>query len=541
MKKRTVKRITCAMLAAFMLMGMTGCGGQGGAQTGTTAAAGTETKTGASDTAAASAEAAQPAEDCKDTITIAIQYNPTGLDPTDNKMQDDFNIINAIYDTLVYRDYENDEYLPRLATSWEWNSDTTMLFHLRDDVYFTNGEKMTADDVAYSFVTSINSVDNKSFMEPFNAETTKAIDETTVQIGFDYPFSAALAYIASSRGGIVCKSVHEEIGTDAYAQAPLGTGMFIFDKWVQGDSITMHRNENYWNKEKMPAYENLIYRVVTEASVRAAEVESGGVDAAFDIVSNDFGRLKDNPNLTCLNFIGWTHTGLQMNAACEKFKDARVREALCISLDIPAIVKAVYGDYAQPCSGIFSSEVQDFLKCGPYEYDPERAKELLKEAGYENGLDINICLGHTGNIVQCTTLAQEYWKQVGINATIEQMEVGSMIERNNAGVNEFSSSFTTIHSGTAGDGLKKWSSKWVGALHMNDPYIDEMLEKGLSAMDPEERHKIYTELQQYMWDGHYEITMAFPSTLFVHSAKMTGLTLTPNAQILDYSTLRAAK
>lgn len=532
MKNNTMKRLLAVLLAALMLLSLAACGGQESATT---------------DTAADSASApsgetsAVAAEDCKDTITIAIQYNPTGLDPTNDKMQDDFNIINAIYDTLVYRDYENDEYLPRLATSWEWNSDTTMLFHLRDDVYFSNGDKLTAEDVAYSFVTSINSVDNKSFMEPFNAETTMAIDETTVQIGFDYTFSGALAYIASSRGGIVCKALHEQLGADAYAQNPVGTGMFVFENWVQGDSVTLRRNDNYWNKDKIPAYSTLIYRVITEASVRAAEVESGGVDASFDIVSNDFDRLKNNPELTCLNFVGWTHTGLQMNAACEKFQDPRVREAICISLDIPAIVKAVYGDYAEACSGIFSSAVQDFKKCGPYEYDPERAKELLKEAGYENGLDINVCLGHTGNIVQCATLAQEYWKQVGINATIEQMEVASMIERNNAGVNEISSSFTTVHSGTAGDALKKWSSTWVGALHMNDPYIDEMLAKGLSATDPTERHEIYTELQQYMWDAHYEITMAFPNTLFVYTSKMTGMSITPNAQILDYSTLRVAK
>ena len=534
MKKMTAKRYACAALAALMLMGTTACG-NGGA-TGTTG-----TQAGAADTTASGTETSAAAQDCKDTVTIAIQFNPLGLDPTSNKMQDDFNIMDAIYDKLVLRDYENDEFLPNLATSWEWNSDTTMLFHLRDDVYFTNGEKMTAEDVAYSFITGMNSADNKAFMNPFNEETTKAIDETTVQIGFDYPFSAALAYIASTRGNIVCKSVHEKIGGDAYAQNPIGTGMFIFDKWVQGDSVTLHRNDEYWNKDRMPAYKNLIFRVVTESSVRAAEVESGGVDASFDIVPNDFSRLQNNPDLTCLNFIGWSHTGLQMNSACEKFKDPRVREALCISLDIPAIVKAVYGDYAAPCSGIFSSEVQDFYKCGPYEYNPERAKELLKEAGYENGLDVNVCLGHTGNLIQCVTLAQEYWKQVGINVTIEQMKVGSMVERNNAGINEFSSASTTPASGTAGDVLKKWSSTWVGALHMNDPYIDEMLQKGLSAKTPEERRETYATLQQYLWDAHYEITMAFPSILFVHSKKMTGITITPGVQILDYSTIRVAK
>lgn len=528
MKQNTVKRIISIVLTVLLMLSIAGCSGASTADGKNTSAAGN------------GAPAVQTAN-TKDVVTIAIQYNPTGLDPTNNKMQDDFNIINAIYDTLVIRDYETDEYLPNLATSWEWNSDNTMLFHLRDDVYFSNGEKMTAEDVAYSFITSINSVDNKSFMQPFDDATTKAIDETTVQIGFDYTFSGALAYIASSRGGIVCKGVHEKLGADAYAQQPIGTGMFVFENWVQGDPVTLKRNDSYWNKDRIPGYSKLVYRVITEASVRAAEVESGGVDAAFDIVSNDFNRLKDNPNLNCLNFIGWTHTGLQMNASCEKFQDPRVREAICISLDIPAIVKAVYGDYAEPCSGIFSSAIQDFQKCGPYEYNPERARELLKEAGYDNNLEINVCLGHTGNIVQCATLAQEYWKQVGITATIEQMEVASMIERNNAGVNELSSSFTTVHSGTAGDALKKWSSEWVGALHMNDPYIDEMLAKGLSATDSGERHKIYTELQQYMWDAHYEITMAFPSTLFVYSAKMSGLTITPNAQILDYSTLAVAK
>lgn len=481
------------------------------------------------------------AGESKDSFTVAIATNPQGLDCTNNKMQDDFNVMEALYDTLIYPADENGEYAPRLATSWEWSSDTTMEFELRDDVYFSNGEKMTAEDVAFSIANSCVSPSNKSFFTAFDAENTKAIDENTVQIGFQFPFAEALTYLSSTRGGIVCKSLYEEVGADAYAQNPVGTGMFVLEDWTQGASLTLKRNDDYWNTEKIPAYSTLVFRIIGEASVRAAELEAGGIDASFSIANVDFDRLSFNDQLVCFEEPGYNHTCLQMNAAKEELQDIRVREALCISLDIPAIVNAVYGTHADVATGMCSSSIRDYSDQGGYTYDPERAKELLAEAGYADGFDVEVTIWPDENIESYVTIAKEQWAQVGINATINILEQVTVVERNNAGENQLSCSFTTAHSGTAGDALKNWGSNWIGALHMKDEYIDDMLQKGLSEMDSEKRAEIYAELQEYLWNTYYEIMFAYPHISFVYNKNVEGLEITSNCQIKDYSAITIAE
>ncbi len=111
-----------------------------------------------------------------------------------------------------------------------------MIFKLRDDVYFHNGEKMTAEDVAFSIQRSCKSSGNKTFFKAFDGENTKAIDATTVQVKFKYAFAAALNYLATPRGGIVSKKAVESMGDDKFGQAPVGSGPFKFVSWTQGRS-----------------------------------------------------------------------------------------------------------------------------------------------------------------------------------------------------------------------------------------------------------------------------------------------------------------
>ena len=501
--------------------------------------AGCSSKTESTTTADASAsgettEAASSAA-LSDSLVIGINSNPQSLSMSDTKMQNEMLVGNALFDTLIYPADDNGEFAPRLATSWEWTDDTHLVFHLRDDVYFHNGEKMTAEDVAFTIQTSCATKNNRSFFSAFDPEDTKAIDDTTVQIAFQYPFAPALAYLSASRGGIICKKAYEEMGADAYNLAPVGTGQFKFVSWTQSDSIVVERNDNYWNKDLIPSYKTIRYRIITENSVRAMELEAGGIDIAFNLSANDFDRLKENPDLVAIAEEGLSHQGFQLNSSTPELSDIRVREALCISLDTAAIVKAVYGDYGSPATGLFSSNVFAFEELGPYKYDPERAKELLAEAGYADGFDITMSIADITNLVKMAEIAQQQWKQVGINLKIDILEQVAVTELNATGQTRITTTDYTTSTGDPGHSLQIYRSTWNGALQLKDEYIDEMLDKGLQEFDNEKRIEIYHELQEYIWNYYTCIPLVFPKNMVMYSAKIQGLTLPKSGYILDYS------
>ncbi|MDO4321794.1 MAG: ABC transporter substrate-binding protein [Lachnospiraceae bacterium] len=474
-------------------------------------------------------------KEVKDILVIGINSNPQSLSMSDTKMQNEMLIGNALFDTLIYPADENGEFAPRLAASWEWEDGTHLIFHLRDDVYFHNGEKMTAEDVAFTVKTSCETLNNRSFFSAFDAENTEAIDETTVRIAFQYEFAPALAYLSSSRGGIICKSAYEEMGADAYNLAPVGTGQFKFVSWTQGDSIELERNDEYWNKDKIPSYSHIRYRIITENSVRAMEIEAGGIDMAYNISSNDFERLSANPNLMTIAEEGLSHQGFQLNSSVPELSDIRVREALCISLDTPSIVAAVYGQYGTAATGLFSNNVFAFDELGPYEYNPERAKELLAEAGYEDGFDITMSIADITNLVKMAEIAQQQWAQVGINLTINIMEQVAVTEQNATGQTRITTTDYTTSTADPGHALQIYRSTWNGALQLKDDYIDEMLDKGLQEFDTDKRAEIYKELQEYIWNYYTCIPLVFPKNMLVYSTDIENLVLPKSGYILDYS------
>ena len=241
-------RLTAAALALTMLAG---CGGGKAASSSANSAA-----AGAASTASTSATAAEAAQsgNIKDNVTVVLKGEPSNIDPHGNTELVAMETQVQIFETLVKKD-ENGEIVPCLAERWEQIDDCTTRFYLRDDVTFHNGEKLTADDVVYTIQRATEMPSSAAIFSAFDGENTKAVDDLTVDVVTKEPFAAVLNYLASTRGGIVCKKAVEEMGDDAFGRAPVGTGPFMFDNWVTGTSITLKRNDNYWGDK--PAYSTL--------------------------------------------------------------------------------------------------------------------------------------------------------------------------------------------------------------------------------------------------------------------------------------------
>jgi peptide/nickel transport system substrate-binding protein len=434
----------------------------------------------------------------KDTLVVALSDEPNNLDPHNVGLISAGQVQEEIFNKLLYRDTKGDLH-PELATSWEQTDDKTIVFHLRDDVFFHNGEKLTAEDVRYTIQRATELPQSASLFKSFDGKNTRVIDDLTVEVKLKAPFAAALNYLATTRGFIVSKKAVEELGIDEFGRHPVGSGPFRFIRWEKGDRFILEAYDKYWGSR--PGYKHFIARIIPDPSVQAIELESGGVDLLLSVSPIDYQRLHDNPKIITYAAPGYTHEMLQFNMRSEKFADKRIRQALTYALDIPAIVRAVYGDLGVPADSIFSSEIFAHISIGPVKRDVSKAKTLLVEAGFPDGFSAEITVPDGKTTLSMLEIAQAMWKEAGIEVTITPYDQATMKDRNAAGLTQFGRSNFTATTGDPDHAMANWAIGYLGVFNANDEYIDGKMAEGRAEYDPEKRAAIYAELQKYCWDG----------------------------------------
>lgn len=244
---RRMQIVSMAFGVAFLLSACSGGKAQderSAAQNGDTATQKTESM------------AATPKGTVKDILTVALDAEPARLDPHTQNLPQAYNIQQMILEPLIKKGADGG-YEPCLAESWELTDDTTVVFHLRDNVYFHNGEKLTADDVLYTLNRAKTGSATKTQLSDIDESQTRALDELTVEMKLHQPSSAALNYLSTARGQILNKKAMEELGEDAHGRAPVGTGPYTFVEWAAGDHVSVIRNENYWGKQ--PVVQGVTY------------------------------------------------------------------------------------------------------------------------------------------------------------------------------------------------------------------------------------------------------------------------------------------
>lgn len=460
----------------------------------------------------------------KDSLVVAIKSEPSSLDPHNSTALANFAVQRVVFDTLVTQD-DNGNIIPCLAENWEVIDDLTIRFYLHDNVYFSNGEKLNAEDVRYSIQRSTIERGSASMFAAFDGENTSVVDDLTVDIKVKYPFAPIYNYLASSRGDIICKKTMEEIGSEKYARNPVGTGPFILKEWVTGDSLILERNEKYWGN--IPSYSNLTFRVITEAANRAIELETGGVDIIYDVASSDATRLADNSKVKVIQGPGYKFSYITMNMSLKPYDDIRIREALIISLNMEDIVGSVYKGSAKLADSLMAPTVVGYKKVGPYEYNPEKARTLLKEAGYEKGLDVVLMTNDDRNFMDVAEIAQNMWSEVGINTEIQIMEQATLLTNAAEGTVTMGITNSTPTTGDPDHALMPWPSTYKSFLRIDNPKIDEYLNLGKSTYDSKEREKVYGDALEYMWTQYNMIPICFTDAVYAIGADVENFECHP--------------
>ncbi|MBU1026387.1 MAG: peptide-binding protein [Candidatus Margulisbacteria bacterium] len=426
---------------------------------------------------------------------------------------------------------ENLEVIPDLAESWEVSEDGKVwTFDLRKDVQWHDGQAFTAEDVVFTFNSildpKVNSVRRSNFMIEGQPIVFKAVDRYTVQAILPKPFAPFLVQVGMS---VIPKHIlkGQDINRSAFNRSPIGTGPFKFKEWVTGDHLTLVRNEDYYLGK--PKLAGIIYKIIPDENAQLVALEAGEIDDA-GIPPKDYKRMKAKEGINVFETDVLLYTYLGFNLANPKFKDVRVRQALAYATNKEQLVRLIFKGLASPAyapsapiSWAYSDDVEK------YEYNPEKAKRLLKEAGAEN-LEFTL-LVNQGNKERekAAVVLQQQYKKVGVKVKIRVMEWSALLKIINAAKDpkDFDAVMIAWSLGLDPDAYSIWhSSQYPSGLNFikyNNPEADRLLELGRTTMDKKKRKEIYAKLWQVITQDQPYIFLWYPKAVSGIRDRVGGL------------------
>ncbi|MCI9023521.1 MAG: ABC transporter substrate-binding protein [Dorea sp.] len=468
----------------------------------------------------------------KDTLTVAITGDPPTLDPHSSSTSSSVNNLNPVYETLVRYD-ENGEITPCLATEWERTDDYHWRFKLRDDVTFHNGEKMTADDVLFSFqrATGPDGAKVAYIMSAIDSENCVVEDDYTIVIATHEPFAPLIGYLPYIGAVVVSEKEFTE-NPEKAALNPVGTGPFRFVEWKKNDRCTYVRNDDYWGQK--PSYKNLVIRTIVEANSRVIELESGSVDIVFEVPANDVVRLKENEDTDVAERLSTVVEFLDINVKVKPLDDVRVRQAIDYAINEQAIVDLVWRGNAAYSPTTVTPNMKYFDDSDTdYRYDVEKAKALLKEAGVSD-LTLTLTCAENTNRLNAATIIQSMLADVGITVQIQSYESGTFYDMVEAGELElFIVGFGAVGFPEPDNNIYgPYHSKQIPTNNMGfykDPELDAMLDQQRATSDGPEREQTVKDIQKYLRENVPVVPIANTKQVIGIRSNIKGFVPTPAA------------
>jgi peptide/nickel transport system substrate-binding protein len=492
-------------------------------------AQGKPTSAPAATSPAAAAPAATPApggvKPSKDTLTIVFQANQGSLDPHFAATNQEMLIIRNVYNGLLKYKADSTELTGDLATSWESTPDgLTYTFKLRQDVEWQKGfGHFTANDVKASF-DRIKAPETKS---PFAGSISmlkevQVVDDYTVKLILSEPYAAFPHLLTDYRAGpIVNVKAVQQFGKD-YDWNPVGTGPYQFESGTPKQEAIITANDKYFGG--MPPIKKIITRTVPDINAQVIGLENGQYDV-LSIAPDDPAIVK---RLTDKGFVRTRFSRNQpgvllMNVTVSPFDNLKVRQAIAYAVDRQQIIDLALNDVAKPWySPVPEGYFGTTLDVPKYEHDVNKAKQLLAEAGFPNGLDVTMSVYDTQKGVSDVLLEQ--LKQVGIRATEEVLDQPTFIGRvvQNQGINF--AAHCCVRQPDADIILSDmFSPKLRGAIYISHADLEADLAAARRELDPAKRQQMYVDLQKKIMNDVLMIPLAMVSDREMNVASLKGM------------------
>jgi peptide/nickel transport system substrate-binding protein len=468
-------------------------------------------------------------------LVVALESNPTALDPRYATDANSERIVGLIYSSLTRPD-ESSQIRPDLAERWERVGPTAYRFHLRRDALFHDGRAVTSADVQYTYESVLARANRSPKRGPLLGLSVRALSPHVVQFDLDRPFAPILNY---TNLGIV------PAGTGVNPRSLIGAGPFMLEEHVRGDRIVLKAHPDYW--EGAPRLAGVVFQYVPDAIVRALEFKKGTLQLIQNDIEPDIVPwLKAETRATISTRQGTTFQYIGVNLEHPILRSRQVRQAIAHAVDREAVLRYLLGGLATPATGLLSPLHWAYeAAVARYPYDPTEAERLLDAAGFSDpdgdGPRMRFTLTYKTTTVDLRRRIAEAFKEqlarVGIGLEVRTHEWGTFyddIKKGRfhiyslawVGVHEPDIYFNLFHSSRfppSGDNRGRY----------RNPELDDLLERGRRALDPAERKIIYGQVQKILARDLPYIPLWWTHNVAVLDPRVRGFKPLPDGDLIS--------
>ncbi|MBT9182640.1 glutathione ABC transporter substrate-binding protein GsiB [Pectobacterium punjabense] len=484
------------------------------------------------------AMAASPVWAAKDAV-IAVGSTFTSLDPYDANDSLSQTVAKSFYQGLFGFDKEM-KLVNVLADSYDVSPDgLAYTVKLHPGVKFHDGSAFNAAAVKVNLDRASNP---ESRLKRYNLfkmiDKTEVVDDLTVKIMLKTPFSAFVNNLAHPAAVMISPAALKQYGKEIGFH-PVGTGPYRFVAWNQTDFVKVEKFSGYW-KAGLPKLDSITWRPVVDNNTRAALLQTGEAQFAYPIPFEQAKVLEKNDKLALVASPSILHRYISMNVTQKPFDNPKVRQALNYAINKEALIKVAFSGYATPAEGPLPGSIDYSVKYQPWPYDPAKARELLKEAGYPDGFTTTLWSSHNHSTAQkVLQFTQQQLAQVGVKVQVTAMDAGQRAaEVEGKGVKETGVRlFYTGWSASTGEAdwalsplfaTASWPPAQFNTAFYSNPQVDVDLANALKTTDRAEKQKLYKDAQDKIWADAPWIFLATEHLVSANSKKLTGFYVMPD-------------
>jgi peptide/nickel transport system substrate-binding protein len=431
-----------------------------------------------------------------------------------------------------------------LAREYSWVDESTVEFALKQGVRFHNGEDLTADDVVFTFERILNQdigAQRRGFVQ--EVRSVEKVDEYTVRFRLKGPWPVFLQMLVHNQ--IVPKDYVLRVGDAEFASEPMGCGPFKFVEGYLDDQIVLERFDEYYGGADMlppsrPSYlDRVILRMIPDVSDRVSALTEGEVHIIQGVPPPMVPQLIGHPNVMIKTVVGTRPKLLDLNVTLPPFDDVRVRQALNYAVDADEILSTVAGGYGVVLPGPLSpANLYADPDLKPYGYDPERAKTLLAEAGYEPQ-DIAFVIDAYGSYVEVAEAVASHLRALGMEVTVRAGEYSALRPLLlNCEQHAFLRDWGDSAFDPVGYVEAKWQTRTAGTAAgranyacYSNPHVDALILMGASEPETERRREIYGEMQRLIYEDAPAVFLYVPQEIEAASSRVRNWEPSPDGRI----------
>lgn len=470
-------------------------------------------------------------------LKIGIGIDADTLNPQEQTTSLPINMCELIYDTLFYQTPDA-KLEPRLATRYEVSQDgLTYTIHLRKGVKFSDGTAFDAKALKLTFDRALDpnmKVPLRFQIVMINEVTV--VDNYTIRVKLKYPFAPFAPTLSAVVVSSISPAAIEKYGEDV-RRKPVGAGPYVLKEWVAGDRIVLVRNENYYGPK--PTVAKLTYKIVPETTTREAMFRAGQIDICYKPLPSDVAALKADPKITVEMPLDTRTIFMGLNCKKGVTKSKLVRKALNYAVDKKAICKKVLFDTALPMDGPVSPVLFGYHKMAhQYEYNPEKAKELLKKANFDFNQTVHMRTPHGRYLFdkQVSEAIQAYLQAIGVKAELRTYDWPTYIAGLLKPIEE-----TELEVFLLGWGPMVLDAdvtlygqfhssvnppKGLGAAHYSSLEYDKAIEATRLEQNPKKRLELFKKASEIVWDDCPWIWLHVEKFVIAYSSKIKGMVVT---------------